>query len=304
MPNWAALVLCAFGGVAAWVMPPVACLLVGFGALAAGAGRSGGHKVLLAVATLVAATAPAVLYGSVGLPGALVPCALALGLALAAEKGAWTPGTLCVAAVLCFAAQVGLAELDAAARGTTLSASFVGLLSDNRQLLQVAGLDTGDWSLVEWAVGLFWPAAYATIAAIQTACAGAGVAIAAARVRPTEVKLPSFAEFDLPLWVTAIFVAALAGLAVDLTVPAASSDALLCASGNLLVAARCAFAAQGFAVLAWRLRNRKVSGVACAVAFVAAAILEAQFIVMAIVGLVDVWADFRRLRRGEGTDGH
>ena len=285
-------------------MPPVAGLLVGFGALAAGAGRSGGIKALLAAAVLAIASAPAVVYGTAGLPGALVPCVLALALALMAEKGVWTPGALCVAAALCFAAQVGLAELDAAARGTTLSASFVGLLSDNWQLFQAAGLDTGDWSLVEWAVGLFWPAAYATVAAIQTACAGAGVAIAAARVRTTEVKLPSFAEFDLPLWVTAIFVAAVAGLAVDLTVPAASSDALLCVTGNLLVAARCAFAAQGFAVLAWRLRKRNASVASSAVAFILAALLEAQFIVMAIAGLVDVWADFRRLRREEGTDGN
>ena len=67
---------------------------------------------------------------------------------------------------------------------------------------------------------------------------------------------------------------------------------------NVILAVRFALAAQGLAVLSWVIREKKPSGLMAALAVIAALYLEVQFIVMSIVGLVDVWRNFRHLERG------
>ena len=70
-------------------------------------------------------------------------------------------------------------------------------------------------------------------------------------------------------------------------------------SGNALLTVRYALAAQGLAVLAWQARARKVPRFTCVAVVLVAMYLEAQFIVMSVVGLLDIWGNFRHLPRGE-----
>lgn len=300
VPALAGCVLCALGGVAAYFLQPAASLLVGLGALAAGAGRSKALKALLAVCTLALAGLGGIAFGVAGIPDALICCGIGLASAFLVDEGKMTSGVACIAVAAVAALLLGAGELVAQAQGMTLSAQVTGLLDQYLQAMgSAAGLTAADTSLVEHLVGLLWPVAYTVTALLEFLCAYAGAAFAAQRRQSPRVEAPRFAEFDLPLWVVAIFVASVAGLAAGLSVPVLSGDPVLMVMGTLLLSLRFAFAAQGFAVLVWVVQRRKASSAAFALALVAAAYLEAQFIVMSIVGLLDVWSNFRRLPRGK-----
>ena len=299
MPLAVALVLCALGGLSAGFVSPVACLLVGFGALAAGAGGSRRLHAAVIAGTLVLSGLGGAFFGVESVPDALVAALVGLASALLVEKRRMTPGAACLVALAAAAAHIGIAEAFALAGQTTLADSFAGLVSGNAQLFEAAGVDPETLTVVQKAVGILWPAVFSTLAALELLCACVGAALAAARLRDREVEVPDFGLFDLPLWVVAIFVAAVVGLAAWFTQPSLATDELLMVAGNALLTVRYALAAQGMAVLVWRLRNRKASQLAFVFAVAFAAYLEAQFIVMSFVGLLDVWANLRRLPRGE-----
>ena len=303
-PMLLACILCMVGGFTASFFSPTASLLVGFGALAAGAGKNVGTRALVTAGTLVFAGIGGAVYGVDAVPEALIVCVYALAVAELARRGKLTPTSAIVAAIVATAARIGVAEAFAAAQQTTLASSFAGLLDENRDALgSVALIDDATWSTVKWAMGLFWPAIYATLSTFELLCSCAGAALAARSLQARGVKQPRLGLFDLPLWVVAIFVAAVAGIAVWYTQPAIANDALLAISGNALLIVRYALAFQGFAVLVWLMQGRNLPAVAILLAGLVAVYLEAQFIVMSIVGLLDVWINFRHLTRGEAADG-
>ncbi len=297
-----ACIFCMVGGFGAGFISPLACLLVGFGALAAGAGKNVGVRVLVAAGTLVFAGIGGFVFGVDAVPDALIACVLALALAEMARRGKMTPTRAIVAALVATAAHIGVAEAFAVSQQTTLASSFSGMLDANKELLDAAGVDAGTWQTLKWALGLVWPAVYGTLSAFELLCSCAGATLAAANLQNRGVKQPRLGNFDLPLWVVAIFVAAVAGIAVWATQPALASDVLLAVAGNALLTVRYALAFQGFAVLVWLLQGMKAPKLAIVLAVLAAVYLEAQFIVMSIVGLLDVWANFRHLTRGEVAD--
>lgn len=293
------LVLCVAGALSAAIAPPMACLLMGFGALCAGAGRGLGVQALIAAGTLVLCGVGGAYFGVDSVPNAMIVGVFSLASALAVEKGKMRPGVACAIVVLAAAAQIGVAIVAAKMANTSVGDSFIGVLAANPQLLESAGLDADVRSLVEWAVRTFWPAAFSTTALIEFLCAYAGCGLAARRLRDRKVEWPDFGLYDLPLWVVAVFVASLAGCAAWYTHQEATGNALLMVSGNVLLTVRYALAAQGLAVLAWQARNRRVPTLTAVVVILVAMYLEAQFIVMSVVGLLDIWGNFRRLPRGE-----
>lgn len=293
------LVLCVAGALSAAIAPPMACLLMGFGALCAGAGRGLGAQALIAAGTLVLCGVGGAYFGVDSVPNALIVGVFSLASALAVEKSKMRPGVACVIVALAAAAQIGVAIVAAKMANTGVGDSFIGVLAANPQLLESAGLDADVRSLVEWAVRTFWPAAFSTTALIEFLCAYAGCGLAARRLRDRKVEWPDFGLYDLPLWVVAVFVASLAGCAAWYTHQEATGNALLMVSGNVLLTVRYALAAQGLAVLAWQTRNRRVPTPTAVVVILVAMYLEAQFIVMSVVGLLDIWGNFRHLSRGE-----
>lgn len=293
------LVLCVAGALSAAIAPPMACLLMGYGALCAGAGRGLGAQALIAAGTLVLCGVGGAYFGVDSVPNALIVGVFSLASALAVEKGKMRPGVACVIVALVAAAQIGVAIVAAKMANTSVGDSFIGVLVSNPQLLESAGLDADVRSLVEWAVRTFWPAAFSTTALIEFLCAYAGCGLAARRLRDRKVEWPDFGLYDLPLWVVAVFVASLAGCAAWYTHQEATGNALLMVSGNVLLTVRYALAAQGLAVLAWQAQNRRVPTPTAVVVILVAMYLEAQFIVMSVVGLLDIWGNFRHLPRGE-----
>lgn len=154
-------------------------------------------------------------------------------------------------------------------------------------------------ALAQAILRVVWPVTYVVPALGELLLACLGVKIASTRMGERSLSLPDFAEFDLPLWVVALFVGGLVGLAVCLTVKVQTDGIWFMTSANVILAVRFALAAQGMAVLCWFIRKRQPSRLMAALAVIAALYLEMQFIVMSIVGLVDVWSDIRHLNRGK-----
>lgn len=114
----------------------------------------------------------------------------------------------------------------------------------------------------------------------------------------TRAEKPSrFVEFDLPLWAVGLGLVLAAAYAVVLTVPEIQTPEILMVSANVIATLRLAVAVQGFAVV--YALTKRTSRLFLVVGVSAAALmLEADFFVLTLVGLVDVWTDLRHLGRG------
>lgn len=291
---------CALGGLAATASPLAAALFVGFGMTVVSSGRPASSRALGVLAFAAPALVTGLQLDSSSLVSALVACCLAAAVACAACDGRATAGALCALAGMATLVQLGSDALLAAGQGTTLASSMSSLTDAYLQQLGVLGNGASEQVAIAQAIlRVVWPVAYVVPALGELLLAYLGVQIAAPRMGERSLTLPRFAEFDLPLWVVALFVGGLVGLAVCLTAKVETTSIGFMVAANVILAVRFAFAAQGLAVLAWFIQKRQPSRFMAALAVIAALYLEMQFIVMSIVGLVDVWGDLRHLNRGK-----
>ena len=292
------LLTCALGGVAASSsMSLVAPILVGFG-LCSAHGRGGMRMAALSTGiALAAALALSLPAGVAQAAGALIACLAGVVVASVSLSGRLTPGAGCLIVAALFAAHIGADSLVALMSGTTLSQTMAELIEFYRTTLTEASpTSSAQVEAMSALMGVLWPTAYVVISAVELAAGLAGVRLALRRAG-SEEHSALLAEYDLPLWVVAVLVAAAAGLAVALTVPTAPRLVLM-VSANLAMALRLAFAIQGIAVLSWFLGGRDLGPFARLLLWAAALYLEVQFVVLTVVGVVDVWANFRHLQRG------
>ena len=125
-----------------------------------------------------------------------------------------------------------------------------------------------------------------------------GVQTAARGLRLPQDLLPHLAGFDAPLWTVVLLVASLLGLSLG-SVISSTTGLVSQVSLNAVMVSRLIFAAQGLAVLSWLFRQKRMGPFAVAFLTLLAIFLELQFYIMTIVGLVDVWRNFRHLPRGK-----
>lgn len=148
-------------------------------------------------------------------------------------------------------------------------------------------------------VRAIWPFAYLMAAMISALAAGVGSY--AMSVRCTGVaRMPQIANFDAPMWCVGALALCILGLGASFAgIPEAETVRTVCATG--LASLRVVFALQGFGVVS-ALTAKKRMG--CATRFLitfATVWLEAMCFAMCIVGLIDIWANFRKLSR-DGSD--
>ena len=294
----AGLFFCALGGaVASSTLSFVGPAFVGYGCLAAQAGGSR-SRIARLVATLVPAVALSLAGGVSAVLSAVSACLVALAVCELTLAGRLTPGALCAVVGVSALALLGADELAAHASGTTLSAGVAALLDAYRQQVGALVGSADQVQAVLSALGLLWPVAYVMTATAACVSALVGTLVASRGTDGPSARPLRLADFDLPLWVVAVFVASVAGLAYALTVDGAASQAVLVASANVAMSVRIALAVQGLALVAWFARRKGLGAFASALAGVVALYLEVQFVVLTIAGLVDVWANFRHLARG------
>lgn len=304
LPTLASVVICALGGyVASTSLSIVAPAIVAYGL--AGASARGRLRDLVpgALAALAVAVALGVPEGPVSVADGAIACAASIAVAATLVCGRLTPGALCVIVAAVSASHLGVDAAIAHLGGTTLTESVTSLLEALRQ--QLVGATPTAAAQLDSVMGLLevmWPTAYVMTGTVECVMAHAGTSLAAPGKRAAHGgDRTGIAGFDLPIWVVALLVASVAGLACALTVPDAPR-ALLMVSANLAMSLRFAFLAQGVGVLSWLCEERHVGTLARILGAVLALYLEVQFIVVSIVGLVDVWANFRHLSRGSGPD--
>lgn len=147
-------------------------------------------------------------------------------------------------------------------------------------------------------LAMLWPAAYFQVSLVVAAAVFAAISWAARR-SGREVGIPALAEFDLSvhaLWVP------LAGLAALVAAGFADETQWLLGLGaNLVMVSRALFLLQGLAVTSYGLRRAAVRPVPRAMTYVMLLGLDAMFFLVSIVGLIDVWANLRRLPRDGGS---
>lgn len=260
-------------------------------------------NVAAALAALVPAVALGAASGAQGALAAAIECLATLATAALLVSGRMTPGAGCLVVGASAASQLAADAALAAVGGTTLGAVMSSLIDDYLgQLSGVVAAGSGT-ALAElgYVLALVWPVSYVVQSLGWFLVAHLGAWLVSSRVTAPPLRLPSQAAYDLPLWVVGVLVATVAALAAAVSVPALSARPLLMASVNVLLALRFALAAQGLAVLTWVARRHQLKSPSGVLLAAAALILELQFFVLTFVGLVDVWANFRHLRRGQGS---
>lgn len=297
----AGLVICSLGGVIAGYIPMLGCFAVGYGAVVTLAARNRLQALATLACTLVPAAVVALVAQVATVPSVLVACTLGIVTAWAISRSRLS---LSVAFALVGCGTLALIGVDAIqlqSMDSSIANMITQLVNEYANSIGVASVSAvAQIEALRAMLQLYWPSAYLVVALVEFICALLG-ACASARREGLRVSMPSLVDYDVPVWLVGVLVADILGLAAVRVVPQAYTNAVNMVSANLLVALRIAFAVQGFAIIAWLIRTRHVGAFAGACTIVAGLVLEDQFYVMTIVGLVDVWKNFRHLPRGVKT---
>lgn len=296
----AGIALCALGGmVATSTFSLLGPVFLAYGYLVVARGGDGRVRALGALAAVATAVVLSFSLGASAVVSSVVSCLVAVIACEALLAGRLTPGLGCVvvgAAALC---SIGADSIIASAQGTTIKETVMEALDVIESSLDGPTIAVGTVvSGIRAAMSVLWPFSYVLASFGSYLFATIGMGMATGRGTEEGPVVPRLVTYDLPLWVVGALVVSAAGLAVGITVEGALPHAVLVVSANLIMALRLAFAAQGLAVLVWLLDSKGLSPLVKGLVGALALYLEVQFVVMTIVGLVDVWANFRHLPRG------
>ena len=297
----AGLVICALGGVIAGYIPMLGCFAVGYGAVVTLAARNRLQALATLACTLVPAAVVALVVQVATVPSVLVACTLGIVTAWAISRSRLSLSVTFALVGCGTLALIGVDAIQLQSMDSSIANMITQLVNEYASSIGVASVSAvAQIEALRAMLQLYWPSAYLVVALVEFVCALLG-ACASARREGLRVSMPSLVDYDVPVWLVGVLVADILGIAAVRVVPQAFTNAVNMVSANLLVALRIAFAVQGFAIIAWLIRTRHVGAFAGACTIVAGLVLEDQFYVMTIVGLVDVWKNFRHLPRGVKT---
>ena len=106
----------------------------------------------------------------------------------------------------------------------------------------------------------------------------------------------AFKRFDVPLWLVAVFIVALACLA-GWVMAAGVPEGVGVVALNIILCLRLVFFLQGFAVMLSLMDSHGWGAVPRVLVISTALLIEMSLSVVCVLGLVDVWANFRKLAR-------
>ena len=236
----------------------------------------------------------------VGLTLALPALIVALGVCAGMAQGRAT--VLNVSLVVVAGALAGLVVDTgyAAMYGTTAREALSQVFETYMRASLGSGIEEG--LAVNEATALFnvlWPFVYVVQSASYAAIAGLGCVFLETRFRAR--RFPSVAAFDAPLWAVGVLAASALAIAASFADTPASYP-LSVVGATALMSVRIIFALQGFGVVASRLSGTRTGCVLRGVIVLLLFWAETVFMAMSIVGLIDVWANFRKLpREGSGA---
>lgn len=245
----------------------------------------------------VAALAASLLVGIELFPSAVLTLAVAGAIGMGLGTGKLTSGMACIVCVIATLAYLGIDSALAALAGTDLSSLVMAQIDTALNTLTQGDSALGSSAeLARTVASIIWPSSYTLNAIVWIVAAALGARIARRGLGPLAPHALTFTAFDLPIWVAGALLASIVGFAIAQVIP--QRDALLMVVVNLAMAVRFAFGVSGIAVAASFMRKRGMGLVITLVICGVLVFIDMQVFVMAIVGLIDFWANFRHLPRG------
>ncbi len=300
-PFASALIWCGFGAVALTSIAAIGVAMVAYG-ISRGISAKLSRSYLGA---LVAASMAGLILGwlwvqgnlGVVLQGGVVLCiALVVG-ALAAKKRANLTVDYAAAALATLAA-IGLNWLVMSLVGEDFFAAVRSIIDTQVQAIsEASGLEmAAQIRSVTWVIYLLWPFAYFVAAGLSVLAAHFAGWVA----RETPGTPPTWRAqaADAPTWAMVVLIGSIALMAFNfLFGPLSQAAATVGASA--LMAVRFVFLLEGYGVLMWWLQKYQAGCLIRFLVILLALQLEASFFVVSILGVVDFFANFRHLDRGE-----
>jgi len=296
---WKGYLSCALGGAAAGLLPIVACAAISYGTFLAVRGRGAKELVLSAVFSIVPALVVSLVFGYASPLEAIVACVASVAVAGFVIKRSMSTSVGIIMVAVLSLALIGSDAVVAWMSNTTIPEIAEAIVASYQASLGDLPVDTMvQVNTVLLAFKNLWPISYVVMGLGEFCVAWIGVQTAVRGLRLPHDFLPHLAGFDAPLWTVALFVASLLGLSLG-SVVSSSTGLVSQVSLNAVMISRIIFVVQGLAVLSWLFRQKKIGPFAMVFLTLLAVYLELQFYVMTIVGLVDVWRNFRHLPRGK-----
>lgn len=289
----------ALGSFASFVIPFFGVVMMGYGARELLEAR-GPRGFLFAVAEGIVITAVA-LFANSGMGMLLVGEVLCvLGVVWCMRNHAATLAGICAVIVATALVNIGIEAAVATAAGSSLSQVVDGLLAYMVSVAQDAAGTGIQAELIVRQIALvlkaLWPFTYVASAGMDALAAGIGSYLMYVRTSGIP-RVPAIAAFDMPMWPVGVLIASILGLSASLSgFPGA--EVLLSASVTALMSVRFIFAIQGFAVVLTFANRFRFGCLGRTLLLVLSIWLETMFFIVSIVGLIDVWANFRKLTRG------
>ncbi|WP_302011093.1 DUF2232 domain-containing protein [Collinsella tanakaei] len=289
----------ALGSFASFVIPFFGVVMMGYGARELLEAR-GSRGFLFAVAEGIVITAVA-LFANSGMGMLLVGEVLCvLGVVWCMRNHAATLAGICAVVVATALVNIGIEAAVATAAGSSLSQVVDGLLAYMVSVAQDAAGTGIQAELIVRQIApvlkALWPFTYVASAGMDALAAGIGSYLMYVRTSGIP-RVPAIAAFDMPMWPVGVLIASILGLSASLSgFPGA--EVLLSVSVTALMSVRFIFAIQGFAVVLTFANRFRFGCLGRTLLLVLSIWLETMFIIVSIVGLIDVWANFRKLTRG------
>lgn len=289
----------ALGSFASFVIPFFGVVMMGYGARELLEAR-GSRGFLFAVAEGIVITAVA-LFANSGMGVLLVGEVLCvLGVVWCMRNHAATLAGICAVVVATALVNIGIEAAVATAAGSSLSQVVDGLLAYMVSVAQDAAGTGIQAELIVRQIApvlkALWPFTYVASAGMDALAAGIGSYLMYVRTSGIP-RVPAIAAFDMPMWPVGVLIASILGLSASLSgFPGA--EVLLSVSVTALMSVRFIFAIQGFAVVLTFANRFRFGCLGRTLLLVLSIWLETMFFIVSIVGLIDVWANFRKLTRG------
>lgn len=289
----------ALGSFASFVIPFFGVVMMGYGARELLEAR-GPRGFLFAVAEGIVITAVA-LFANSGMGMLLVGEVLCvLGVVWCMRNHAATLAGICAVIVATALVNIGIESAVATAAGSSLSQVVDGLLAYMVSVAQDAAGTGIQAELIVRQIApvlkALWPFTYVASAGMDALAAGIGSYLMYVRTSGIP-RVPAIAAFDMPMWPVGVLIASILGLSASLS-SFPGAEVLLSVSVTALMSVRFIFAIQGFAVVLTFANRFRFGCLGRTLLLVLSIWLETMFFIVSIVGLIDVWANFRKLTRG------
>lgn len=289
----------ALGSFTSFVIPFFGVVMMGYGARELLEAR-GSRGFLFAVAEGIVITAVA-LFANSGMGMLLVGEVLCvLGVVWCMRNHAATLAGICAVIVATALVNIGIEAAVTTAAGSSLSQVVDGLLAYMVSVAQDAAGTGIQAELIVRQIApvlkALWPFTYVASAGMDALAAGIGSYLMYVRTSGIP-RVPAIVAFDMPMWPVGVLIASILGLSASLSgFPGA--EVLLSVSVTALMSVRFIFAIQGFAVVLTFANRFRFGCLGRTLLLVLSIWLETMFFIVSIVGLIDVWANFRKLTRG------